>query len=322
VVNDSWGALSVALAPQALWTDSALSALALRRNERANARVETPVVWSTATPAGAADLVVLRIPKHRPLFEYQLAQLARSLPVGATVLAAGMDKHLSVHTAHMLERIIGPTERLPGERKARLFRAVKATRVAPQCTTTATYYCELLGGELHGLPNVFSREQLDSGSRFLLQHLHRLEPVETAIDLACGNGVLGLVAVKQGLAQRAVFCDESALAVASAELNARRLLPRAAASFRFHHGDGFHGYEGDAAHLVLCNPPFHQDHTVNAHAGRHLLNQCSRQLLPGGCLLLVANRHIDYTPLLKRRFEHVEKCAGNSRFNLLLARRA
>ena len=34
VVNDTYGALCVALEPQALWTDSALAVLALRHNER------------------------------------------------------------------------------------------------------------------------------------------------------------------------------------------------------------------------------------------------------------------------------------------------
>ena len=93
VVNDTYGALCVALEPHALWTDSALAVLALRHNERANRRTQTRIVWSTEVPPAAPELVVLRIPKQRPLFEYQLSQLARLLPEQTTVLAAGMDKH-------------------------------------------------------------------------------------------------------------------------------------------------------------------------------------------------------------------------------------
>ena len=106
VVNDDQGALCVALQPQALWTDSALSALALQRNQSANGRPETAVVWSTQTPSRSPRHVALRIPKQLPYLEYQVSRLARVLPAGATVLAAGMDKHLSPRTAQILERYI------------------------------------------------------------------------------------------------------------------------------------------------------------------------------------------------------------------------
>jgi len=322
VVNDAYGALCVALQPQALWTDSALAALALRRNELTNGCIETPVFWSTQTPPSIPDLVVLRIPKQLQFFEYQLAQIANWLPAGATLLAAGMDKHLSPRVARMLERCIGPTHRHPGRRKARLFSAVRDDRPVPPCTGIATYHCEPLGTELYGLANVFSREKLDLGTRFLLEQLHRLTPVETVIDLACGNGVLGLAAVVQGLAQRLVFCDESAMAIASAQDNAYRLLPQVAHNCRFHHGDALQDYPGEAAQLILCNPPFHQEHTVDEFAGRHLLVQCSHHLLPGGYLCIVTNRHLDYVSFLKRRFQHVENFAANARFNVLLARKS
>lgn len=322
VVNDTHGALCVALEPHALWTDSALAGLALRYNERANSRVETPVIWSTEMPVSTPTIVVLRIPKQLQFFEYQLVQLARLLPEGVTVLAAGMDKHLSPHTAHILERIIGPTLRHPGQRKARLFSAVRDDRTPPDGHETGTYYCEPLGAYLQGLPNVFSREKLDMGTRFLLEQLRQLTPVETVFDLACGNGVLGLVAVRWGLAQNAVFCDESAVAIASTQLNSNRLFPEEAHKFSFHHGDGLQGYPGEAAQLMLCNPPFHLDHTVDEFAGRHLLEQCHMHLAPGGQLYLVANRHLNYLPALRRRFHRVENIANNAKFNILLAEKA
>jgi 23S rRNA (guanine1835-N2)-methyltransferase len=320
-VNDAQGALCVALQPQALWTDSALAVLALRYNERANSRIATPVVWSTRVPDSTPDLVVLRIPKQLPFFEYQLSQLAHWLPSGTRILAAGMDKHLSPHTANILERFIGPTRRFPGQRKARLFSAIRDDRPVPESNDIATYFCKPLGNELHALPNVFSRAKLDLGTRFLFEQLPRLAPCETVIDLACGNGVLGLAAIKQGLAKNAVFCDESAMAIASAQLNVNRVLPLAAHHCSFHHGDGLQDFPGKAAHLILCNPPFHQEHTVDEFAGRHLLVQCYNHLQPGGSLCLVANKHLDYLPLLKSSFKRVEKFAGNSKFNILLARK-
>ncbi len=268
------------------------------------------------------DFRIFIFPKQLPFFEYQLTQIARWLPVGATLLAAGMDKHLSPHTARMLERCIGPTQRHPGQRKARLFSATRDERPVLPCAGTTSYYCEPLGAELRGMANVFSSEKLDIGTRFLLEQLHRLTPVETAIDLACGTGVLGLAVLLQGLAQRLVFCDESAMAIASAQGNVNQVLPQVAHAVSFHHGDGLQEYRGEPVQLILCNPPFHHEHTVDEFAGRHLLAQCSHHLLPGGHLCLVANRHLDYSPVLRAGFAHVEKIAGNSKFNILLARKA
>jgi 23S rRNA (guanine1835-N2)-methyltransferase len=319
VVNDSQGALCVALEPRALWTDSALAVLALRRNEAANSRGETAIVWSTDTPAFTPEVVVLRVPKQLSFLEYQLSQLARCLPTGATVLAAGMDKHLSPNTAQVLERFIGPTQRHPGQRKARLFSATKADLPVPDVIGTAKYFCPELAAELEGLPNVFSRENLDIGTRFLLSQLHCLAPAQTIVDLACGNGILGLVALRRGLAERVVFCDESALAIASAQGNAKRIFPQQQRQFLFHHGDGLLAYRGEPVELILCNPPFHQEHTVNELAGQHLLLQCGRHLQPGGRLCLVANNNLNYLPTLRRVCHRVERLASNARFNIFLA---
>jgi 16S rRNA G1207 methylase RsmC len=328
VVNDAHGALCVALQPQALWTDSALSSLALRHNERVNKRAQTPLIWSTEIPTFIPKLVVLRIPKQLPYFEYQLAQLGRLLPQGTPVLAAGMDKHLSPRTAEILERHIGPTHRHRGQRKARLFTAVSDERLTQDRAQswdkpeTSAYHCDVLQAELHAFPNVFSREKLDIGTRFLLEQFHRIAPAESLIDLACGNGVVGLAAFRQGLASKVSFCDESAMAIRSARLNVSRIFPLEQDKFSFHHGDGLLEYNDTAAELILCNPPFHLQHTVDEFAGRHLLKQCSRHLQPQGRLYLVANKHLNYLPTLKRTFERVEKLVTNAKFNIFLAQKA
>ena len=321
VVNDDHGALCVALQARALWTDSALAVLALQRNLQQNDRAEVPVVWSTEAPAAGQDPVALRIPKQLPYFEYQLALLASLLEPGATVLAAGMDKHLSPRVVELLEHHIGPTRRHRGERKARLFSSIRDDRPAAPVPAPSSYYCDAVGGELRALPNVFSRDKLDGGSRLLLQQLPALGPATTLLDLACGNGVLGLAACRAGLAPAVVFVDESAMAVASARVNSAGLFPGDASAFTFGQGDGLANYRGPQADLILCNPPFHLQHTVDDYAGRRLLEQCALHLQPGGRLCLVANQHLDYLPTLKRLFQRVDRLARDRRFIVWLARR-
>ena len=323
VANDEHGALTVSVNPRALWTDSALAATAVRRNLAANHKAPVPVIWSTsALPDEPPACVVLRIPKQLPYFEYQLAHLSGNLPAGATVLAAGMDKHLSPRTASLLEHYIGPTQRHRGRRKARLFQSVRDAGIgAPPAPEMCCYFCDELQAELCAMPNVFSREKLDAGSRLLLQQLALVPPVERLVDLACGNGVLGLAAFKMQMAGQVLCCDESAMAVASAQYNARQLCANEFEHFKFLHGDGLLDYRGAAAQMVLCNPPFHSQHTVDEYVGRRLLAQCSEHLSAGGSLCLVANRHLDYKATLRRGFDLVEKLAGDSKFTVWLAHR-
>ena len=321
VVNDEHGALTVPLQARALWTDSALAALAVARNLRAGNRGPVPVVWSTARPP-ELPLVALRVPKQLPYLEYQLARLGAQLPAGCRVLAAGMDKHLSPRVPDLLERFIGPVERRPGARKAHLFYARRDHRQSQPGADEVGYCCEALAGELRALPNVFSRERLDRGSRLLLAQLGLLAPARRVLDLACGNGVLGLTALQAGLADELVFCDESAMAVESARRNAARLFPLNSARIHYHHGDGLLGYSAEPADLILCNPPFHLNHAVDEYAGRRLLVQCARQLPAGGRLCLVANRHLNYMPTLRRHFRRVDKIAQDRKYIAWLAEKA
>lgn len=320
VVNDEHGALALPLAAAAVWTDSAMSKLALEENCQRNGRPRPTLYWSTDDPP-AATLVVMRVPKQLAFFEFQLARLASCLPAGTPVLVAGMDKHLSPHTAGLMERYLGSTERHRGQRKARLFTAVTDPgRVAPSAPALwASYHCRAAGGDLRALPNVFSRDRLDGGSALLLEAMSGLEPVERLTDLACGNGVLGLAALASGLAGQVLFCDESAMAVASARDNVQRLQGARAALAGFHHGDGLRDYRGEQAGLVLCNPPFHLQHTVDDYAGRRLLTHAARHLAPPGRLCLVANRHLRYKPALLRSFRAVEILASDQRFTVWLA---
>jgi 23S rRNA (guanine1835-N2)-methyltransferase len=318
VVNDEHGALAVALAAACTWTDSALSCLALAHNLARNALPSPAIVPSHETPPADAALVVLRVPKQLAFFEYQLATLAATLAPGTPLLVAGMDKHLSPHTAALIERYVGPTQRHPGRRKARLFSALTA---GPREAVPgwSRYLCQPLGAELRALPNVFSRDRLDPGSALLLSRLGALEPAPRVIDLACGSGVLGLSALESGLAREVVFCDESAMALASARHNLARLRPGDLAACDFLQGDGLRDYRGAAADLVLCNPPFHLQHVVDDFAGRRLLAQAARHLRPEGRLCLVANRHLRYRAALERNFRRVKQLAGDRKFNVWLA---
>ena len=318
VVNDDHGALSLPLTADTLWTDSAIAAESVIQNSALNGMQSPAIVWSTEQPQSNVERIFLRIPKLLPYFEYQLAHLASVMPEGTALYCAGMDKHLSPHTAAIMEKQLGPVERHKGRQKARMFSAVLSGSAKYSPEPLAGYHCDNIDFYMTGLPNVFSREKLDTGSRFLLENLHLVEPVHTAADLACGNGLLGIAALKLQLAKTMLFADESAMAVASTRQNAS-MLSAPGTKTAFHQGDGLLGVE-EKFELVLCNPPFHLGHTVDDFAGRRLLQQAAQSLLPGGSLVLVANSHLDYAATMKRMFRRVEKLAQNNKFVIWRAR--
>lgn len=324
VVNDEHGALCTALSgcgiATTLWTDSALSARASALNATHNSLPQPEILWSTQQPQTSPQLVLLRIPKQKALLEQQLATLAGVLQPGSLLLAAAMDKHTPAGLERELAHWIGPTTRERGRLKAHLWRTQGGLQAAPAAPDTGgRYACEVLGIALYSAANVFSRDGLDIGTRFLLDQLPRLRPVSRAVDLACGNGVIGLAALQAGLADTMWFCDESAQAIASAQVNAGRLLNTAIDRARFLHGDGLLDWSDEAPELILCNPPFHIQHTVDDFVGRRLILQAAQTLAPGGALCMVANRHLDYRAALRPGFRHWQVLAENRKFRVYLA---
>jgi 23S rRNA (guanine1835-N2)-methyltransferase len=314
VVNDDFGALGIPLMGCSIWTDSQLAMEAIGRNNQRLGRAPASIIPASEKPGVDFELVLLRIPKQLSLLRYQLAILQQQLKPGTVVACAGMDKHLPRAIAASIEAIIGSTQRHRGQRKARLFSTHLEKTPQPAPVGMRQIECAGLAHSIEVFPNVFSGEQLDPGSRLLLEQFAQLPAAEHIVDLCCGCGVLGLVAMAQFPAARLHFLDESDLAIANARHNVQRLHPQRLCTTSFLRADGLRGYDAPAPGLILCNPPFHQQYVSDDYIGRRLLKQAARILAPGGQLWLVANRHLPYASTLRGSFSKVEKQAGDSRY--------
>jgi 16S rRNA G1207 methylase RsmC len=315
VVNDEFGALSIPLQACTAWLDSQLSVEAISRNRRRNdILTDTPIIPAGEQPAGSFELVLLKIPKQLSLLRYQLRVLREALAPGTPVICAGMDKHLPRGIAATIEQYVGSARRHRGQRKARLFSAVVDKSRTASDPQYRRFYCPELDCEIDALPNVFSAGQLDAGSRLLISQFEKLPAARHIVDLGCGSGVLGLAALQRQPTAEVVFIDESNLAVASASNNITRIVPALSDQCRFLQADGFSGYQYAPPELVLCNPPFHQQHVVDDYSGRRLLRQTRRVLAPGGELWLVANRHLPYGKTLQRDFSEVTRLLESDKF--------
>jgi len=325
VINDSFGALAVALGerPVESWSDSYTAHLALADNLMRNSAAPDRVTPLPATerPAGRYDLVLWRLPRNTALLRQQVAWLQRCVDERSIVLAGGMIKHLPEQAVDLL-RQLGAVEIQLAQKKARLFRVTPDPTLPPP-PPPAEKPLRIADHDLllTGDANVFSRDKFDIGARFFLEQFPRLPRAGRIADLGCGNGVLGIVAQRSQPDAQLVFFDESYQAVAAARSNYHNAIKTSAAAAQFIVDDCLSHYQGEAFDLILCNPPFHQNHVVGDQIAWRMLVQSARHLRPHGQLWIVGNRHLQYHIKLKRVFGHCLLVAGNPKFVVLAARK-
>lgn len=322
VVDDQFGALSLGLAELSptVMSDSAVLPLALANNASLNPGASVPEsVQSWINPSrGPFDLVILRIPRQADYLAWLLRWLNGVMSDSGVLLAGGMIKHLPAKSVEVFSEAAKTEQVLPARKKARVVCCRKGT--ATLAAWSGTWKGYVLPGQssdvhVQALPAVFAREKLDIGSRMLLPHVAKaastLRAGECVLDLACGNGVLGLTVLAERDDLKLRFSDVSSQAVLSARHNVEQSFPQAEAVFS--HCDGINGGAG-AFNLVLLNPPFHEGGVVSDHIALRLFEQASQHLKPGGQLLMVGNRHLGYHRSLRRYFSSVEQLGASPKF--------
>lgn len=321
IVNDSFGALAVALANHqlTLWTDSYLTAQAVRlnldQNNRSTDQVE--IIPATQTPAGHFDIVVIKIPKILALLEDQLAQFRPLLNPETLITASAMVKAIHTSTLNLFEKYIGQTHTSLAKKKARLVHSQLDETLTPgKSPYPSSYLLEGTGHTIINHANVFSRASLDIGTRFFLQYLPHSEKYQLIVDLACGNGVVGLMAAEKNPHAELVFLDESYMAVASAQENFRNAFAENRHAV-FMVSDGLQGFEKNSADLILNNPPFHQQHSITDEVAWNMFQQSKAVLKQGGELWVIGNRHLGYHVKLKKLFGNCKVVANNKKFVIL-----
>jgi 16S rRNA G1207 methylase RsmC len=332
IVHDNFGALTLPLLnyEPICYGDSWMSLEAVRLNIKANSNTQDKelnfetdldkLVKSSDVP----DLIIGRVPKSKSELSYMLSRLKEWVKPNCTLLLAGMDKHLSKGQYDLLETCFGPASFFPGVKKARIWKAT-VNKDLKQTFDLAAFeqknQVKIPGCNfnLSSLPNVFSNDHLDIGSRFFLEHFSKLPNRSKVADLACGNGVLGLAYLFRVPEASVTFYDESFQAIKSAKKNLGLNLPDTQAEFVV--SDGLSAAESNSLDLILCNPPFHQQNAVSTSIAHRFFREAKRALSSDGELWIVANRHLAYHAELKRIFGNYENIAGNKKFVVLKARK-
>lgn len=129
---------------------------------------------------------------------------------------------------------------------------------------------------------VFSKARIDPGTELLIDTLD-IADGESALDLGCGYGAIGITAARLAPGSRITMVDVNRRAV---ELARRNAAVNGADNVEVIQGNGFEALGGRRFHRIYTNPPY--------RAGKRLvfdwLEQSRDHLFEGGALYVVGQR--------------------------------
>ena len=310
IINDQFGALSVGLKEQDITTltDSFVSAEGIKLNSNHS----IAPIHDLNDLKGLYDFVLIQMPKNLSYFEDLLCRLTYHLHPDSKIVCGAMVKHLAPTSFDLLGKYIGVTSTSLAEKKARL---IFATFQKERVDSPYPLKVKLDGFEKEfvNFSNLFSREKLDIGTRFLLEHMPRGE-FGKILDLGCANGVVGIKAKMLCPNSHIVFSDESAMALMSARINYANHFSDTAS---FEWTNCYEKGETNSLDLVLCNPPFHQSNTIGDFIAWQMFTDSLRALKPGGFIRVIGNSHLGYQVKLKKLFGNAKIVATNQKFMII-----
>jgi len=329
IYNDDFGALACWFAGlKPIWVSDSFVAKqsCLVNLQQNNILIDSVTFNDSVTQTDSpAELVLLKIPKTSALLEQQLIDLQTRVTPSTIVIAAGKANLIQKSTLALFEKYLGTTTTSLAKKKARLVFCHPTGIKSHSSPYPTIWYTDKPRFEISNLANVFARQQLDIGARFMLEHLSKLANMDnkTVIDLGCGNGVLGLYILNQNKKTKVVFVDESYMAVASAKHNVWVNLAEKKPQSDFIVNNCLDDFTQKSkfteVDIVLCNPPFHQQNVITDHIAWQMFKDAKSVLQNGGQLVVVGNRHLDYPNKLKRLFGNVTTVATNQKFSILSA---
>lgn len=323
LINDNFGALSCYFQEfeRTTISDSYISLSSTKLNMQRNNCPENNILLQDALQRFPKNvkIVLIKVPKTLAYLEYLLQQLREVISPETIIVAAGKVNMIHNSTLQLFEKYIGTTKTSLAKKKSRLIFSLVEQQEIPEKEIALTWDAEKHDWKIHNHANVFSRNHLDIGGRYLMDHLPE-GSFNKVVDLGCGNGVVGMAAAVAYPKANITFIDESYMAVDSARINMlKNFEEEQSDNARFVVNNGLVGFKANSYDLILCNPPFHQQQAITDHIAWSMFNDARFCLVDGGELVIVGNRHLDYQDKLERIFGNCELVTENKKFVILRA---
>jgi 16S rRNA (guanine1207-N2)-methyltransferase len=304
------------------YTALEMTRLTLEANKVSTFHILTAVELPTAFEH-AFNKVIIQIPKGRQIIRRWLVQAYQALKTGGKVFIAGANAAGIQSTIKDAEALFGKGRILGYKKGNRVAEFIKDTIiVSPEWSelagivpgTWVSFNIHLNDHifSVRSLPGVFSYDRLDAGTEMLLKTI-LITPGDEILDVGCGNGIIGTYAAVKG-AGKVHMVDNNLLAIASARETLAVNQVRNAKVFT---GDLLEPVGSQKYNLILSNPPFHAGFDVNYQITQAMISQSYQSLLPGGRLILVANRFIQYMDLIRDIFGNVSIVEESAKYHIL-----
>ncbi len=279
------------------------------------------------------DYVLFTIPKERRYARTLLITAWEALKPGGQLLLAGPSKGGAKAVIKDAERLFGSAVVL-GYRSHQRVAACTRTGALPDPLPDEFQQSGVAPGTRHSIeiqrpernlklethPGIFSWEALDEGTTLLLENLP-VEPGSRVWDVGCGYGVIGLSVALAG-AGHVIMSDINLIAVDYAQINAVK--NGLADKVEIFPADGLSPqstFPASQFDLIVSNPAFHQGRKVDKAMADELIALAPEFLVPGGRLIIVANRFLNYDKSMREHFQYVAHIAETNKFHLIEARK-
>lgn len=257
------------------------------------------------------DTLIYFWPKSKQDAQFQLEQLFSILPVGCDIFIVGENRS-GVRSAEKIAAPYANMQKIDTARRCGLYHA--------ELTTAAHFNQDewwrnysVANSKIWTLPGVFSQDDMDIGSRLLLETCQdRMKG--SLLDIACGAGVIATVLGLRHPDLKLTLSDVSAPALAASEktLAENGLKGQIIASDVYSEIKGYFDW-------IITNPPFHDGLNTHYDTTVNLISQAKKHLNRGGKLRLVANAFLPYPAMLDAAFGQHEVLAQTGKFKVYQA---
>lgn len=199
-----------------------------------------------------------------------------------------------------LERFDGELERVGKRKSYQVYQLEKTGSSRPgRERVRKRFETEVEGekAEFETAEGLFSPDQLDRGSRLLLENIE-IEESDKVWDVGCGYGAIGIVLEKLYSCD-IYLSDDDARAVKIALENLER---NEIADYRIENADCLDCFSGEKFDIIVSNPPTHQGKGVTGE----IFRRARKRLERNGKFFIVYNQNMEYENKLEEIFEKVE----------------
>ncbi len=327
VIGDTYGALALSVASD---TDDARGTVRVHQDPLTSERALTANARATGLEASIASLpldadlvrgarvVLVRLPRSLDALRDIAGLIAAYAAPDVIVFAGGRLKHMTLGMNDVLRERFATLDVSHARQKSRVLIARDPHDGQDPVPTSTSHH----GVIVCAFGGVFAGASLDIGTRLLIDNLPETipgSPDEPAIDLACGNGVVGATLALRHPTMRIYGSDESSAAVRSARATAaangiehRMTVAR---------DDALSAVPDASASFIALNPPFHRGSAIDETIARHLFTDAARVLRPGGELWAVWNSALQYRPALERLVGSTRQIARTPKFTVTASTR-